>query len=57
MAAFCGSIELQPQELQQMGIAYCDSIMNKSKNLEDALAHTTTYLQKITKSFVAFLNH
>jgi len=57
VAAFCGSIELQPQELQQMGIAYCDSIMNKSKNLENALAHTNTYLQEITKSFVAFLNH
>ncbi|REG89653.1 glycerate kinase [Winogradskyella sediminis] len=57
VAAFCGSIELQPKELQQMGIAYSDSIMNKSKNLEDALAHTNTYLQEITKSFVTFLNN
>ncbi|WP_458628496.1 glycerate kinase [Winogradskyella sp. PC D3.3] len=56
VAAFCGSIELQPEELKQMGIVYSDAIINKAKNLEDALANTTRYLEQITKAFTDFIN-
>ena len=56
VAAFCGSIDVTPVELNEMGIAYSDAIITKAKNLEDALSNTTIYLKQITNEFSDFLN-
>ncbi|EPR73221.1 Glycerate kinase [Winogradskyella psychrotolerans RS-3] len=56
VAAFCGSIDVTPAELNEMGIAYSDAIITKAKNLEDALSNTTIYLKQITNEFSDFIN-
>jgi glycerate kinase len=42
--------------LNTLGIAYSDSIINKAKNLDDALVHTALYLKQITKEFTNFIS-
>ncbi len=56
VAAFCGSIDLKPEELSKIGIAYSDSIIDKAKDLNDALVNTELYLKQITKQFADFIN-
>lgn len=56
VAAFCGSIDLTPEELNQMGIVYSDSIINKAIDLDDALANTAFYLKQITNAFTDFIS-
>ena len=56
VAAFCGSIDLIPDELNQMGIVYRDSIIYKAINLDDALENTTFYLKQITEEFIDFIS-
>lgn len=52
VAAFCGSTDLHSNELNDMGISYNDSVMSMADNLDDALANTEEYLQKMTMCFV-----
>jgi glycerate kinase len=56
VAVFCGSIDLKAEKLNTLGIAYSDSIINKAKNLDDALVHTALYLKQITKEFTNFIS-
>lgn len=56
VAAFCGSIDLNAEELNKMGIAYSDCIISKAKNLDDALDNTALYLKQITKAFTDFIS-
>ena len=56
VAAFCGSIDLKPKELSKIGISYSDSIIDKAKDLNDALVNTELYLKQITKQFTDFIN-
>jgi len=56
VAAFCGSIDLTPEELTKMGIDYSDSIIDKAKNLDDALNNSSAYLKQITEVFAAALS-
>ncbi len=37
IAAICGTLDVSPQELQEIGIKYATSILNRPMNLEDAL--------------------
>lgn len=57
VAAFCGSTDLQPDALNTMGIDYSDSIMSLAKNLDDALANTKQYLEKMTRTFAKKLKN
>lgn len=52
VAAFCGSTDLQPDELNAMGINYSDSIMSLAKDLDDALTNTSQYLENMTRTFI-----
>lgn len=51
VAAFCGNITLDNQQLKEMGISYSASIMAKAQNFEDAISNTTLYLSEITEVF------
>lgn len=51
VAALCGSVTLNEEELKQMGIHYTASIIQKASNLEDAIENTTRYLKEIVKEF------
>lgn len=39
IAAICGTLDVSPQELQQIGIQYATSILNRPMNLDDALKY------------------
>lgn len=39
IAAICGTLDVSPQELQQIGINYATSILNRPMNLDDALKY------------------
>jgi len=39
IAAICGTLDVSPQELQEIGINYATSILNRPMDLEDALKY------------------
>lgn len=39
IAAICGTLDVSPQELQEIGINYATSILNRPMNLDDALKY------------------
>ncbi|MDZ7934344.1 MAG: glycerate kinase [Emticicia sp.] len=39
IAAICGTLDVSPQELQEIGINYANSILNQPMNLDDALKY------------------
>ncbi|MAX70893.1 MAG: glycerate kinase [Flavobacteriaceae bacterium] len=51
VATFCGSVDLSPKELLNMGIDYSASVIDRARNLEDALTNTKQYLSEIAKDF------
>lgn len=53
IATLCGNVDLSLEELEKIGIDYSASIMDKAKNLKDALRNTEQYLKQITQEFVA----
>lgn len=55
VAALCGSTDLLPNEIANMGIAYCKTIMDKANSFEDALANTPKYLEGLAREFISSL--
>ena len=51
VAVFCGSIDLNREELAKIGVDYSASVMELAENLEDALKNTEHYLKQISKDF------
>ncbi|WP_308991453.1 glycerate kinase [Mariniflexile litorale] len=51
VAAFCGSVSLSIDEASHFGVYYTDAIMNKAKNLEDAMRNSYKYLVDIASKF------
>ena len=51
IAAFCGSIDVSIDEMQQMGLDYAVSILNQIGNLEDAKANTVENLALASYNF------
>ncbi|MCF6296801.1 MAG: glycerate kinase [Flavobacteriaceae bacterium] len=51
VAAFCGSISLLKKEQSDLGISYVSSIIEKAKNLDDAIANSYKYLKIISTEF------
>lgn len=51
IAAFCGSIDISIDEMQQMGLDYAVSILNQIGNLDDAKAKTTENLELASYNF------
>ena len=52
VAAFCGSIDLTKNEIDQLGLSYTNTIMESAQNINDALQNATTYLRENTKRFI-----
>ncbi|MFD2530107.1 glycerate kinase [Polaribacter marinaquae] len=56
VASFCGKIELSKNELKEIGIVYGKDIISNSKNLDDAMNNSSTYLKILAKNFVKLLD-
>lgn len=52
VAALCGSTDLLPNEITNMGIAYCKTIMDKANSFEDAIENTPEYLEGLARDFI-----
>lgn len=52
VAAFCGSIDLTKNEIDQLGLSYTNTIMESAQNINDALQNATTYLRENTNRFI-----
>ncbi len=51
VAAFCGNITLSETELKSFGISYFASILDKAKNMTDAMKNSYAYLSSIAIDF------
>ncbi len=51
VAALCGSITLEKEVLNNLGILYADSIIEIASNLDDAMTNSYNYLSVITSKF------
>lgn len=51
VAVLCGSIELSKKDLNNLGISYGDSILNKAKDLDDAMTSSYNYLRFLAIEF------
>ncbi len=56
VAVFCGSIALQKESLDDFGITYSASIMDRATDLEDAIKYTHGYLTNISIEFSKKIN-
>ena len=52
VATFCGKIELNKNELEEIGIWYAKDIVSIAKNLDDAIQNSYSYLTYLIKTFV-----
>jgi len=51
VAAFCGTMDLDEKSIEDLGISYSDSIMDKAIDFEDAINNTSKYLKEISIDF------
>lgn len=51
VAAFCGSVDVDINEMQEMGLDYAVSILNQIGNLDDAKANTVANLKLASYNF------
>ena len=56
VAALCGSVSLSKDEASDFGIAYSDSVINESKNFDDAMKNSYKYLSKMATRFTEKLS-
>lgn len=52
VAAFCGKIELDENQLKEIGIHYGKDIMSMAKNLDDAMFNSKKYLKDLCTQFL-----
>jgi glycerate kinase len=51
VAAFCGTIDLEENSIDSLGINYTDAVIRYANNLEDAMQNSFDYLKKIAQKF------
>lgn len=56
VAVLCGSISLQKEVLNDLGISYVNSIMDIAQNFEDAMTNSYKYLSVISSDFAKTIN-
>ncbi len=56
IAAICGTLDVSPKELQEIGINYATSILNRPMNLDDALKYGHEGVRNATFYLVNLLN-
>lgn len=51
VAAFCGGVDLNKEEIKELGLVYVDAVLNYTDNTEDAMKNSLGYLKIIAKNF------
>ncbi|SEP93433.1 glycerate kinase [Hyunsoonleella jejuensis] len=51
VAAFCGGVDLNKEEIKELGLVYVDAVLNYTNNTEDAMKNSLGYLKIIAKNF------
>lgn len=51
VAAFCGRLELNEEQLKAFGISYTDTVLNYTNNLDDAMINSAGYVTKMAEKF------
>ncbi|ALJ05849.1 glycerate kinase [Pseudalgibacter alginicilyticus] len=51
LAAFCGIVDLEKNDVKNFGIHYADAVYNYTKSLKDAMENGYHYVQKIAMTF------
>lgn len=51
VAAFCGMLDLSKDELKEFGLSYADELLNYAQNIEDSMANSAMYLEKMAAIF------
>lgn len=55
IAALCGSIDLSENNLADLSITYTDTVINYSKNLDDAMNNSAKYVKQMAEKFAETL--
>lgn len=55
VAAFCGAIDLDENDIKKFGINYADAVIAHSKNLDDAMQNGYNYVLEMAKEFAKTL--
>ena len=55
VAAFCGAIDLEKNDIQRLGIDYIDAVLNHSKGLDDAMRNGYDYVKIMASNFAKAL--
>lgn len=55
VVALCGSISLPLNQASNYGFFYMDSVLDKAKNIEDAMTNTSKYVKEIVNEFLNYL--
>lgn len=57
VAAFCGKLDLNEEELNQFGVLYADEVLSYAKNMEDSIKNSAVYTTKMAKIFAQKLKN
>ncbi|MDB4273780.1 glycerate kinase [Algibacter sp.] len=51
VAAFCGAVDLEKNDIKNFQIDYTDAVINHSKDLDDAMQNAYNYVKKMASNF------
>jgi glycerate kinase len=51
VAAFCGMLDINEEQLNEFGISYSDAILNYTNNIDDAMINSASYVTKMAEQF------
>jgi len=51
VAAFCGKLDLNRNQLEEFGIHYADDVLSKAKHFKDAMTNSANYITKMAEQF------
>ena len=51
IAAFCGAVDLDPDQVKTLGIHYTDAVMNYARDIDDAMANSAYYVREMAERF------
>ena len=51
VAAFCGAVDLEKNDIKNFQIDYTDAVINHSKDLDDAIQNAYNYVKKMASNF------
>ena len=57
IAAFCGDITMSEESLKEMGILYSASLLEKAKDLDEAMGYGYRYLKEISMEFANWIKN